>query len=227
MKAGFNRRKFIRTSGSLLLLLPLAQYCNNKSKSAKNDPGKPKDKTTVKRVSKRRKQPIVASMVTNRGWYQNKKNYKIHYFDKRGFTPCLLYLKDKKEFDAFVKHLEPWDVKQLTLPVFEKNVSKKSKDWITENAALAFTNAGNYGSAVTIIKNRIEKRPVNTRMWDLLAVITLRSDDAQLKATQQELITKFSNTKDARLKERLTRYINPDWQTKTKDKGLSWDNQKI
>ena len=227
MNAGFSRRKFIQTGGSLLLLLPLVEYCKNKSKTGDTKPGNKKRGKKVARVSKKRKQPIVAKMVTNRGWYKNKRNGKIHYFDDRGFTPSLLYLKNQKEFETFVQHLETWDAKQLTLEIFEKKISKKSKDWITEQAALAFASSGNYANAASIIGNRIIKRPANVRMWDLLAVIEMRSGNERVKAEQLELIARFSHTANPALKARLAKYVNTDWQAKFKEKGLLWDNQKI
>ena len=167
------------------------------------------------------------AMVSNRGWYKNNKNGKIHFFDDRGFTPSLQYLKNSKEFETFIKHLEPWDARQLTLEIFQKKVSKKNKDWITEISALAFASSGNYVNAGTILKDRIDKRPVNTRMWDLLGIIALRSGDDQVKTTQRELITKYSNTTDKRLALRLSRYGSESWQTKIKDREFKWDNRKI
>ncbi len=166
-------------------------------------------------------------MVSNRGWYKNKKNGKIHFFDERGFTPSLEYLKNDKEFASFVQHLEPWDAKQMTLDIYQKNVSKKNKDWMTEHAALAFISAGNYTGAVTIIKERIEKRPVNVRLWDLLAMVVIKSADEQVKATQQELMTKYANTNDKQLTARLARFNDAAWQAKMKETELSWNQQKI
>ena len=182
---------------------------------------------TARHIRKKKKHPLNMAMVNNRGWYKNKKNGKIHFFDNRGFTPSLHYLKNTKELENFVKHLEPWDAKQLTLEIFQKNISKKKKDWITENAALAFSSIGNYANAGTIIKERIEKRPINLRMWDLLAVIALRSADEQVKATQRELMAKFSNNADKRLAARLGAYDSEAWQTKIKNREFKWNNLKI
>ena len=227
MSEGFNRRKFIKTGGSILLLLPLVEYCKSKPKGTTSNTGKPVNKGIGRHTSKKRKQPIVASMVTNRGWYKNKKNNKIHFFDNRGFTPSLQYLKNKNEFDAFIKHLEPWDAKQMTLEIYQKNISKKSKDWMTETAALAFISSGNYANAAMVIKERITKRPVNLRLWDLLALVTLRSGDEQLKAAQQELVAKYNDTKDKKLYVHLAGFNRPEWQVKMKDKEITWNNQKI
>ena len=178
MSTGVNRRKFIKTGGSVLLLLPFAQYCKSKTKTS-SSPDKTKEKQVVRHISKKHKPPVTAAMVANRGWYKNKKNGKIHLFDNRGFTPSLEYLKDKKQFYAFIQHLEPWDSKQITLEIYQKNISKKKKDWITENAALAFIAASNFAGAGTIIKERIEKRPVNLRLWDLMAILSIRSNVEQ------------------------------------------------
>ncbi len=230
MNAPFDRRKFIKTGGSILLLLPLVEYCKSRPKATDPSvPGKPKEKGIGRHTSKKRKQPITAAMVSNRGWYKNKKNGKIHYFDKRGFTPSLQYLRNKKEFDVFIQHLEPWDAKQLTLEIYHKNISKKNKDWITETAALAFISSGSYANAATIISERIGKRPVNVRLWDLLALVTIRSGDEQLRIAQQELMTKFSNTKDRHkhLGERLAKFNKPEWLAKMKTAEITWDNQKI
>ena len=188
MNAAFNRRKFITTGGSILLLLPFAQYCKSRSKT---DTGKPKDKQSIKHTSKMRKPSVNAAMVSNRGWYRNKKNGKIHFFDNRGFTPTLEYMKDKQQFDVFIQRLEPWDAKQITLDIYHKNISKKKKDWITEQAALAFVAAGNFQGAGAIIKERIEKRPVNLRLWDLMAIVILKSNDQQLRSAQQELVARY------------------------------------
>lgn len=226
MTVPFNRRNFIKTGGSLLLLMPLAQYCNNKSKNS-TAKDKPKEKKVARHTSKKKKPPVNMTMVTNRGWYKNKKNGKIHFFDNRGFTPSLLYLKNAKEFDAFVKHLEPWDAKLLTPEIFQKQVSKKNKDWITEQAALVFCTNGNYPAASDIVKNRIEKRPVNVRMWDMMCVISLKSADEKLKTDQQTMIAKYNNTNNKQLLARLARYNEAAWQTKIKDKDFKWDNRKI
>ncbi len=227
MNNNFTRRKFIITGGSLLLLSPLLEFCNDKSKSksASSKPDKPKVKTKAVHTAFKRKHPVTPSMAKNRGWYKNKKNGKIHFFDARGFTPSLEYMKNSKEFDTFISHLEPWDAKQMTVEIFEKKVSKKKKDWITENAALVFTSNGNYAAASQIVRSRIEKRPVNVRMWDLLAVITLKSADEQLKAAQQTLITKYSI--DKKLTARLTKFSSETWQSKIINRDYKWDNQKI
>ena len=226
MNTGFNRRKFIKTGGSILLLLPLAQYCKSKTKTDSSS-NKSKEKPVVRHSSKKRKQPVTAAMVTNRGWYKNKKNGKIHFFDNRGFTPSLEYLKDKKQFDTFVQHLESWYSKQITLEIYKKNISKKKKDWITENAALAFIAAGNYSGAGTIIKERIEKRPANLRLWDLMAILSLRSNDEQLRSAQQQLVATYSGSNDKKLAVHLAKFANADWETKMKAKELTWNNQKI
>lgn len=226
MHAGFNRRKFITTGSSILLLLPFAQYCKNKSKTD-NDPGKPKGKQVARHSTKKHKPPVTMAMVSNRGWYRNKKNGKIHFFDSRGFTPSLEYMKDKQQFDVFVQRLEPWDAKQITLDIYHKNISKKKKDWITEQAALAFVAGGNYSGAGTIIKERIEKRPANLRLWDLMAIMTLRSGDQQVRSAQQELVTKYSSANDKKLVAHLAKFATPEWETKMKAKELTWNNQKI
>ena len=225
MNAEFNRRKFITTSGSLLMLLPLAQYCKSKSKTETKE--KKKDKPSVKHTNKKHKPAITAAMVTNRGWYRHKKNGKIHFFDNRGFTPSLEYMKDKQQFDVFVQRLEPWDAKQITLDIYHKDIIKKKKDWITEQAALAFISAGNYAGAGTIIRERIEKRPENLRLWDLLGIVTLRSGDQQLKAAQQELVTKYNSSNIKKLPEYIAKFANPDWETKMNAKEIKWNNQKI
>jgi len=225
MNDGFNRRKFLTTSGSILLLLPIAQYCKSKSKTDSKE--KPKDKTSVKHTSKKHKPPITAAMVSNRGWYRNKKNGKIHFFDNRGFTPSLEYMKDKQQFDVFIQRLEPWDAKQITLDIYHKNISKKKKDWITEQAALAFVAAGNYPGAGTIIKERIEQRPSNMRLWDLMGIVTFRSQDQQLKAAQQGLVTKYSSSNIKKLPAYIAKFASPDWEAKMTAKEITWNNQKI
>jgi len=226
MDTGFNRRKFITTGGSLLLLAPFAQYCKSKSKT---DSGKDKskEKQAVKHSSKRHKSPIAAAMVTNRGWYRNKKNGKIHFFDNRGFTPSLEYMKDKQQFDVFIQRLEPWDAKQITLDIYHKNISKKKKDWITEHASLAFIAAANYPGAATIIKERIEQRPSNLRLWDLMAIVALRSNDPQVKATQQELVAKYSSSNVKNLATHIAKFGTPEREAKMNAKELTWNNQKI
>ena len=221
----YNRRNFIISGSAILLLLPFIQYCKSKSKNTAGD--KIKEKQVLRHVTKKRKPPVNMKMVSNRGWYKNKKNGKIHFFDDRGFAPSLQYLKNTKEFEMFIKHLEPWDAKQLTLEIFQKNVSKKNKDWITENAALAFTSFGNYTDAAEIVKSRIEKRPFNVRMWDMFCIITLQSANEKLKGDQQLLITKYRNTTNKQLLQRLARYDETAWQTKIKDKDFKWDNRKI
>ncbi len=226
MNAGFNRRKFITTSGSILLLLPFAEYCKSKTKPG-SDPVKPKEKQVARHVSKRHKPPVTAAMVTNRGWYKNKKNGKIHFFDNRGFTPSLEFMKDKQQFDVFIQRLEPWDAKQITLDIYQKNISKKKKDWITEQAALAFVAAGNYPGAGTIIKERIEKRPSNLRLWDLMAILKLKSGDQQLSAAQQELVARYNSSTDKKLVAHIAKFANADWETKMKEKEITWNNQKI
>ena len=225
MNEGLNRRKFITTGGSILLLLPFAQYCKSKSKSETKE--KSKEKPSVKHTSKKHKPAITAAMVTNRGWYKNKKNGKIHFFDNRGFTPSLEYMKDKQQFDVFIQRLEPWDAKQITLDIYHKNISKKKKDWITEQASLAFVSAGNYPGAGTILKERIEKRPSNLRLWDLMAIVALRSGDQQLKASHQELVAKYSSSNEKKLATHIAKFGNPDWETKMNAKELTWNNQKI
>ena len=94
----------------MLVMLPILEYCKGKTGKTSNTDSsntKPKGKEIAKHVSKRRKPPVTMAMVTNRGWYQHTKNKKIHFFDNRGYTPSLEYMKDKNQFDVFVKHLEP------------------------------------------------------------------------------------------------------------------------
>ena len=57
MTVPFNRRNFIKTGGSLLLLMPLAQYCNNKSKNS-TAKDKPKEKKVARHTSKKKKPPV-------------------------------------------------------------------------------------------------------------------------------------------------------------------------
>ena len=224
MTAGYDRRRFIQTGGGLLLLLPLAQFCNN---GAEKEPAKKKAPQAVRHSGKKRKRPVAASTVSNRGWYLNTKNKKIHFFDRRGYTPSLEYLRDAKEFQAFVKHLEPWDPKQLNRSVFDKQVSKKNKDWITEQAALAMAASGNHADAAEVIRRRIEKRPLNFRLWDLLSILALRSGNESLRATQQQLVSSHTGKAMPKLNERLVRYGSADWQEKMRTKEMNWDNQKI
>jgi hypothetical protein len=224
MKHEFDRRRFISTGGSLLLLLPLAQHCKSKSTKQTNTDST-KSKPTVKRVSKQHKPAITMAMVSNRGWYQHSKNKKIHYFDGRGYTPSLEFVKDKAQFDSFVKHLQPWDAKLISMETWQKNISKKKKDWITEHAALAFIAIENYSGAGTVIQDRIKQRPANLRLWDLMAITSLKDD--QVKNSLQQLANNYSNTNDKRLYTHLAKFATADWQSKLRAKELTWNNQKI
>ena len=226
MCAGYNRRKFIMTGGSLLLLLPLAEYCNNGPKQTDIIP-RTKGNKTARHIRKFRKPPVNMKMVTNRGWYRNTRNGKIHFFDERGFTPSLEYVKNGREFENFVKHLEPWDARQLTLETFQKNVSKKKKDWITEQAALVFCSTGNYEAAAEVISGRIEKRHLNVRMWDMLAMISLKTANEKLVSNQAALMAKYNSTDNKLLSARFSRYKEEGWQQKVRNKDFKWDNLKI
>src|SRR5689334_20247750 len=126
-----SRRKFIQLAGGAGLALVSTSLLNC---TYRKKPGGVSNKP-VTRVSKKRKQPVYSAMVQNRGWYINTKNNKIHYFDKRGFTPSLEYFKNKDEFDRFTQHLQLYDARQLTPDIFYRQVSKKNKDWVTEWAA--------------------------------------------------------------------------------------------
>ncbi len=74
---------------------------------------------------KEKKPPIIFARVQNRGWFKNKKNNKIHFFDNKGFTPSLKYLKNDTEFNNFTRNLESFDIQQLTPELFYSKVSKK------------------------------------------------------------------------------------------------------
>ena len=97
---------------------------------------------------KEKKPPIIFARVQNRGWFKNKKNNKIHFFDNKGFTHSLKYLKNDTEFNNFTRNLEPFDIQQLTPELFYSKVSKKIKDWITEYAALGFVSINKRADAV-------------------------------------------------------------------------------
>lgn len=224
MTQAFNRRRFIYTSGSLLLLLPLAQHCKSGSDKEKGAE-KPKERIAARHRSRLRKPPVTMAMVSNRGWYQHSKNRKIHYFDNRGYTPSLEFMKDKAQFDTFIAHLQPWDPKQITMDDWKRNIVKKKKDWMTEQAALAFIAAGSYQNAALVIRERIEKRPANLRLWDLLAITSIKDD--QVNTSMQEMVKKYSDSIDKKLYTHLAKFSGADWQTKLKARELTWNNQKI
>ena len=136
-------------------------------------------------------------------------------------------LRTLKSLKCLPNILNPGMPNSLHLKYFKRMSVKKSKDWITENAALAFTSFGNYTDAAEIVKSRIEKRPFNVRMWDMFCIITLQSANEKLKGDQQLLITKYRNTTNKQLLQRLARYDETAWQTKIKDKEFKWDNRKI
>jgi len=113
----------------------------------------------------------------------------------------------------------------MTLDTYKKNISKKKKDWIAEQAALAFVAIGNYPDAATVVKDRIEKRPANLRLWDLLTIMSVKNDQA--RAAHQQLVAKYNSTSDKKLASHLAKFANADWPSKLGNKDLTWNNQKI
>ena len=218
------RRRFIRLAGGTALAGIVSVSfldCNSTGKK----PGNPNNKKLVR--TKSRIPPVKMAQVQNRGWYINKRNNKIHFFDKRGYTPALEFMKNRNEFDTFTRNLQPYDAQQLTLEIYTKQVSKKKKDWIGEQTALAFLSFKKFADAFTVVQGRIEKRPVNYRMWDLAGIVAIRSSDSGLSNQFSQLTAKYNSSNDEKLKKRLEKYAGETWQTKIKEKEVKWGDQTI
>ena len=86
---------------------------------------------------------------------------------------------------------------------------------------------GNYEAAAEVISGRIEKRHLNVRMWDMLAMISLKTANEKLVSNQAALMAKYNSTDNKLLSARFSRYKEEGWQQKVRNKDFKWDNLKI
>jgi hypothetical protein len=163
-----------------------------------------------------------------RGWNQNTKTKKIHYFDEKGYTPALWYVKDRTQFDLFIKNLAPFDHNSLTMDVYHSQVSKKYRQWIAEHAALSFAARGQLENALMILQEAIHKRPVNYRLWDLAAALAYTPGHEVIRTGFETMQTQYSGHSDQRLRSRIEKYADKVWQQKRMNKpGSTWNKQNI